>query len=93
MLTLEKDKRMKRKLVNKDLIIELLQSYGIQISMDGIGRCRDNIIVGRIWRTLKYEWIFLRDYQTYKGLEKGLVESTAMALKKKCHISICGMDS
>ena len=32
----------------------MLEPHGIQISMDGIGRCKDNTYVERTWRTLKY---------------------------------------
>ena len=32
------------------------------------------VIVERTWRTLKYEWVFLRDYQDYDQLERGLQE-------------------
>ena len=35
---------------------------GIRISMDGKGRCHDNIFVKRLWRSLKYEEVFLKDY-------------------------------
>ena len=52
----------------------MIESHGIQISMDGIERCKDNIYVERTWRTLKYEWVFLRDYKTYGSLEKSLGE-------------------
>ena len=72
---------------SKDFI-ELLQSYDIQISMDGVGRCKDNIIVERTWRTLKYEWIFLRDYQSYDDLEKGLDEFVNFFNSKRLHQSL-----
>lgn len=52
--------------------ISLLESYGIEISMDGRDRYADNIIVERTWRTLKYEWVFLKDYKTKDELEAGL---------------------
>lgn len=51
-----------------------LKDLGVLISMDGVGRCKDNIYVERTWRTLKYEWLFLRDYQEYDQLERGLQE-------------------
>lgn len=54
--------------------ISILKSYGIQISMDGVGRCKDNIIVERIWRTLKYEWVFLKDYRDFDEMERGMDE-------------------
>jgi len=52
--------------------IEALQSYGIEISMDGIGRCLDNVYIERTWLTLKYECIFLHDWRTMEELEAGL---------------------
>ena len=39
-----------------------LETRGITISMDGRGRCFDNIFIERLWRSLKYEEIYLRDY-------------------------------
>ena len=49
-----------------------LQKRGILISMDGRGRALDNVFVERLWRTVKYEDIYLRDYQTVPALETGL---------------------
>jgi len=40
-----------------------LEKRGIRISMDGRGRCFDNIFIERLWRSLKYEEIYLKDYQ------------------------------
>jgi putative transposase len=42
--------------------ISLLQSRGVQISMSGTGRCWDNIFIERFWRSLKYEEIYLKQY-------------------------------
>jgi len=44
--------------------IGTLQSAGVAISMDGQGRVFDNIFVERLWRTVKVEEVYLRDYQT-----------------------------
>ena len=52
--------------------IEILNAHNIQISMDGKGRALDNVYIERIWRTLKYENIFLYDYGTVKELRKGI---------------------
>jgi putative transposase len=41
-----------------------LKEGGIRISMDGRGRALDNVFVERLWRTVKYEEVYLRDYQT-----------------------------
>jgi putative transposase len=40
--------------------IQLLESAGVAVSMDGKGRCLDNVFVERLWRTLKYEDIYLK---------------------------------
>jgi putative transposase len=41
-----------------------LKDHGIQISMDGTGRWRDNVFVERLWRSLKYEEVYLHAYET-----------------------------
>lgn len=42
----------------------LLAEHGAQISMDGRGRCMDNIFTERLWRTVKYEEVYLKSYRT-----------------------------
>jgi putative transposase len=42
----------------------LLENEGIKVSMDGRGRVYDNIFVERLWRSVKYEEVYLHDYQT-----------------------------
>jgi putative transposase len=49
-----------------------LEAAGVRVSMDGRGRALDNIFVERLWRSVKYEDIYLRDYQTVRELEAGL---------------------
>ena len=49
-----------------------LLSAGIRISMDGRGRVMDNIFIERLWRSLKYEDIYIKDYETVKQLHEGL---------------------
>lgn len=44
--------------------ISILKSNEIRISMDGRGRCFDNIFTERLWRTIKYEEVYLKDYQS-----------------------------
>ena len=50
----------------------VLKDHGIRISMDGKGRAMDNIMVERLWRTVKYEDIYTRDYESVEELVKGL---------------------
>lgn len=42
----------------------LLKDSGVKISMDGWGRVYDNIFVERLWRTIKYEEVYLHEYLT-----------------------------
>jgi putative transposase len=51
-----------------------LEAHRIQISMDGRGRVFDNIFIERLWRSVKYEHIYLHDYETVPALEMGLGE-------------------
>ena len=52
----------------------MLKGQGILISMDGRGRALDNIFVERLWRTVKYEDIYLKGYTTMGEAESGLSE-------------------
>ena len=51
---------------------KVLTKVGIAISMDGVGRAFDNIMVERLWRTVKYEDVYLRDYETPAEARLGL---------------------
>jgi putative transposase len=51
-----------------------LNAAKIAISMDGRGRCHDNIFIERLWRSVKYEDIYLKDYQDIWQVEDGLTE-------------------
>jgi putative transposase len=51
---------------------KVLTDAGIAISMDGVGRAFDNIMVERLWRTVKYEDVYLRDYETPAEARLGL---------------------
>jgi len=51
---------------------ERLLTADVQISMDGKGRALDNIFTERLWRTVKYEEVYLNDYQTPKRARTGL---------------------
>jgi putative transposase len=49
-----------------------LLGLGVKISMDGRGRWMDNVFIERLWRSLKYEEIYLREYSTVPVLRLGL---------------------
>lgn len=52
--------------------IERLLSKEIKISMDGRGRFFDNIFIERLWRSVKYEDVYLKGYETGKEVKEGL---------------------
>ena len=49
-----------------------LERSNIRISMDGRGRCLDNIFIERLWRSLKYEEVYLKDYQLVSEARTGI---------------------
>lgn len=50
----------------------MLKSNDIRISMDGKGRALDNVMIERLWRTVKYDDIYIRSYETMTELYRGL---------------------
>ena len=57
-----------------EAFIQVLTKAGIAISMDGRGRALDNIFIERLWRTLKYEDIYIKRYETIPEVFVGLKE-------------------
>lgn len=55
-----------------DTFIELLEQLEIKISMDGKGRATDNIFIERLWRSLKYEDIYLKAYSSAMEVRAGI---------------------
>jgi len=55
-----------------DIWIETLKTAKVRISMDGKGRWIDNVFIERLWRSLKYEDIYLREYLDLGHLHKGV---------------------
>lgn len=51
---------------------KVLEDAGVLISMDGKGRAIDNIFVERLWRSLKYEEVYLKDYQSVQEAKDGI---------------------
>lgn len=65
-----------------------LQDHGVRISMDGRGRALDNVFIERLWRTVKYDHIYLWDYETPWQLETGLEQYFAFYCHKRLHSSL-----
>lgn len=49
-----------------------LERAGVAISMDGRGRALDNVFIERLWRSVKYEWLYLHAYRSVSELHEGL---------------------
>ena len=56
---------------SKDFLTPL-QDRDIKISMDGKGRALDNIFIERFWRSVKYEWIYMYEFQSVEELYAGV---------------------
>jgi putative transposase len=67
---------------------ERLKQAGVLISMDGRGRCLDNVFVERLWRTVKYENIYLQAYATVAELEQGLRSYLRFYNEERLHQSL-----
>jgi len=65
-----------------------LLASNIKISMDGRGRALDNIFIERFWRSLKYEDIYLKNYQTVPALVKGLTDYFQFYNHERVHQSL-----
>ena len=66
----------------------LLKEKGIQISMDGKGAWRDNVFVERLWRSLKYEEVYLHAYDTVSAAKAGLDRYFRFYNKRRPHSSL-----
>lgn len=62
-----------------------LAEAGIQISWDGRGRALDNIFVERLWRSLKYEEVYLHDYETVPEAVRGLARYFRFYNEERLH--------
>lgn len=64
---------------------DYLEKAEIRISMDGRGRALDNIFIERLWRSVKYEDIYLKDYASVPELDTGLAEYFRFYNEERLH--------
>ena len=64
---------------------ERLQKGGVRISMDGRGRALDNVFVERLWRSVKYEEVYVRDYQSAWDARRSLARYFAFYNGERLH--------
>lgn len=67
---------------------ETLLSHNILISMDGKGRALDNVYIERLWRSIKYENIYLNEYSSMKELKEGIGKYFMFYNKERFHQSL-----
>jgi len=68
-----------------DAFTGVLKDHEVKISMDGRGRALDNIFVERLWRTVKYEDVYLKGYASLPELERGMAEYFAFYNGERLH--------
>jgi putative transposase len=66
----------------------VLKTWNIKISMDGKGRFKDNIFIERLWRSLKYERIYLKSYESAVELSKDLTTWFNFYNEKRGHTAL-----
>jgi putative transposase len=66
----------------------VLTMHGVSISMDGKGRAIDNVMIERLWRTVKYEEIYLKEYVSGTDLHKGLKRYFTFYVHQRKHSSL-----
>jgi putative transposase len=70
------------------LFTSRVKETGAKMSMDGKGRCLDNVFVERLWRTVKYEEIYIWRHETVPALESGLTRYFRYYDWERCHQSL-----
>jgi putative transposase len=68
----------------------VLQAAGVRISMDGRGRWMDNVFIERLWRSLKYECIYLHAFETGTDLRAGLALWIGYYNARRPHSTLAG---
>ena len=72
-----------------EVFTSLMKEKQISISMDGKGRAIDNIFIERLWRSVKYEHIYLHAHQDGVGLYQGLKDYFEFYNEQRLHQSLC----
>lgn len=68
--------------------VNRLLAKGIKVSWDGRGRCLDNVFVERLWRTVKYEEVYLKGYESPKAARASLTEYFRFYNERRLHQSL-----
>lgn len=71
-----------------DAFTGILKEHAVQISMDGKGRAIDNIFIERLWRSVKYEYLYLQRPETCQELYQGIKQYFAFYNQERQHQSL-----
>jgi len=69
---------------------QVLRAADVRISMDGRGRWMDNVFIERLWRSLKYECIYLHAFETGSELRAGLAKGIGYYNTRRPHSTLAG---
>ena len=69
---------------------DVLKDAGVRISMDRRGRWMDNVFIERLWRSLKYECVYLHAFETGSDLRAGLPRWTGYYNTRRPHCALVG---
>ena len=70
--------------------VEVLTGAGVRVSMDGRGRWMDNVFIERLWRSLKYECVYLHTFETGSELRAGLTHWIGYYNGQRPHSALAG---
>jgi len=73
-----------------DAFVDLIQGHGIRLSMDGKGRWVDNVFVERLWKSVKYEEVYLHAYDSVAEARQGLQRYFQFYNQRRPHSSLDG---
>jgi putative transposase len=73
-----------------DDFVDLIQGHGIRLSMDGKGRWVDNVFVERLWKSVKYEAVYLHAYDSVAEARQGLQRYFQFYNQRRPHSSLDG---
>lgn len=68
--------------------LDLLKAHDVRISMDGRGRALDTIFTERLWRTIKYEEVYIKDYDSPREARRSLTEYLQFYNERRLHQSL-----
>ncbi len=71
-----------------NLFTQVLKDHKIKISMDGRGRCLDNVFIERLWRSVKQECVYLMDFESMKSAEENLEQYFNFYNNERLHQSL-----